>query len=85
MRIYLKQGSRHYSFSCKKINALTSDGWMYDEKWDKYKVYPIGSDIDISSRLFLGFYSLKFYQNSPKKLRHLQRSTPLQRRLYQSL
>lgn len=57
MRIYLKQGSRNYPFSCKKINALTSDGWVYDEKWDKYKVYPIGSNIDISSRLFLGFYS----------------------------
>lgn len=57
MRIYLKQGSKNYPFSCKKINALTSDGWVYDEKWDKYKVYPIGSDIDISSRLFLGFYS----------------------------
>lgn len=56
MRIYLKQGSKNYPFSCKKINALTSDGWVYDEKWDKYKVYPIGSDIDISSRLFLGFY-----------------------------
>lgn len=60
MRIYLKQGSRHYSFSCKKINALTSDGWVYDEKWDKYKVYPIGSDIDISRCLFLGFYSSNF-------------------------
>ena len=60
MKIYLKQGSRHYSFSCKKINALTSDGWVYDEKWDKYKVYPIGSNIDISSRLFLGFYSSNF-------------------------
>lgn len=57
MRIYLKQGSKTYPFSCKKLNALTSDGWVYDEKWDKYKVYPIGSDIDISSRLFLGFYS----------------------------
>jgi len=57
MRIYLKQGSKNYPFSCKKINALTSDGWVYDEKWDKYKVYPIGSDIDISSHLFLGFYS----------------------------
>ena len=60
MRIYLKQGSKNYPFSCKKINALTSDGWVYDEKWDKYKVYPIGSDIDISSRLFLGFYSSNF-------------------------
>lgn len=57
MRIYLKQGSKNYPFSCKKINALTSDGWVYDEKWDKYKVYPIGSNIDILSRLFLGFYS----------------------------
>lgn len=57
MRIYLKQGSKNYHFSCKKINALTSDGWAYDEKWDKYKVYPIGSNIDISSSLFLGFYS----------------------------
>lgn len=57
MRIYLRQGSKNYPFSCKKINALTSDGWVYDEKWDKYKVYPIGSDIDVSSRLFLGFYS----------------------------
>lgn len=57
MRIYLKQGSKNYPFSCKKINALTSDGWVYDKKWDKYKVYPVGSDIDISSRLFLGFYS----------------------------
>lgn len=57
MRIYLKQGSKNYHFSCKKINALTSDGWVYDEKWDKYKVYPIGSDIDIPKRLFLGFYS----------------------------
>lgn len=56
MRIYLKRGSKNYHFSRKKINALTSDGWVYDEKWDKYKVYPIGSNIDISSRLFLGFY-----------------------------
>jgi hypothetical protein len=85
MRIYLKQGSKNYPFSCKKINALTSDGWVYDEKWDKYKVYPIGSDIDISSRLFLVFYSLNFTKIALKKLRHLQRSTPLQRRLYQSL
>lgn len=68
MRIYLKQGSRHYPFSCKKINALTSDGWVYDEKWDKYKVYPIGSDIDISSRLFLGFYSSNFTQIAFKNL-----------------
>lgn len=68
MRIYLKQGSRHYSFSCKKINALTSDGWAYDEKWDKYKVYPIGSDIDISSRLFLGFYSSNFTKIALKNL-----------------
>ena len=68
MRIYLKQGSRHYSFSCKKINALTSDGWVYDEKWDKYKVYPIGSDIDISSRLFLGFYSSNFTKIALKNL-----------------
>lgn len=67
-RIYLRQGSRHYSFSYKKINALTSDGWVYDEKWDKYKVYPIGSDIDISSRLFLGFYSSNFTKIALKNL-----------------
>lgn len=68
MRIYLKQGSGNYPFSCKKINALTSDGWVYDEKWDKYKVYPIGSDIDISSRLFLGFYSSNFTKIALKNL-----------------
>lgn len=68
MRIYLKQGSRHYSFSRKKINALTSDGWVYDEKWDKYEVHPIGSDIDISSRLFLGFYSSNFTKIALKNL-----------------
>lgn len=68
MKIYLKQGSRNYPFSCKKINALTSDGWVYDEKWDKYKVYPIGSDIDISSRLFLGFYSSNFTKIALKNL-----------------
>ena len=68
MRIYLKQGSKNYSFSCKKINALTSDGWVYDEKWDKYKVYPIGSNIDISSRLFLGFYSSNFTKIALKNL-----------------
>lgn len=68
MRIYLKQGSKNYPFSCKKINALTSDGWVYDEKWDKYKVYPIGSDIDISSRLFLGFYSTNFTKIALKNL-----------------
>lgn len=68
MRIYLKQDSKNYPFSCKKINALTSDGWVYDEKWDKYKVYPIGSDIDISSRLFLGFYSSNFTKIALKNL-----------------
>ena len=68
MRIYLKQGSKNYHFSCKKINALTSDGWVYDEKWDKYKVYPIGSHIDISSRLFLGFYGSNFTQIALKNL-----------------
>lgn len=68
MRIYLKQGSKNYHFSCKKINALTSDGWVYDEKWNKYKVYPIGSDIDISSRLFLGFYSSNFTRIALKNL-----------------
>lgn len=68
MRIYLKQGSKNYRFSCKKINALTSDGWVYDEKWDKYKVYPIGSNIDISSRLFLGFYSSNFTKIALKNL-----------------
>lgn len=68
MRIYLKQGSRNYPFSCKKINALTSDGWVYDEKWDKYKVYPIGSDIDISSRLFLGSYGSNFTKIALKNL-----------------
>lgn len=68
MRIYLKQGSKNYHFSCKKINALTSDGWVYDEKWDKYKVYPIGSNIDISSRLFLGFYSSNFTKIALKNL-----------------
>lgn len=68
MRIYLKQGSENYPFSCKKINALTSDGWVYDEKWDKYKVYPIGSNIDISSRLFLGFYSSNFTKIALKNL-----------------
>lgn len=68
MRIYLKQGSKNYPFSCKKINALTSDGWVYDEKWDKYKVYPIGSDIDISSRLFLGFYNSNFTKIALKNL-----------------
>ena len=68
MRIYLKQGSKNYPFSCKKINALTSDGWVYDEKWDKYKVYPIGSDIDISSRLFLGFCSSNFTKIALKNL-----------------
>ena len=68
MRIYLKQGSKNYPFSCKKINALTSDGWVYDEKWDKYKVYPIGSNIDISSRLFLGFYSSNFTKIALKNL-----------------
>ena len=68
MRIYLKQGSKNYPFSCKKINALTSDEWVYDEKWDKYKVYPIGSDIDISSRLFLGFYSSNFTKIALKNL-----------------
>lgn len=68
MRIYLKQGSKNYPFSCKKINALTSDGWVYDEKWDKYKVYPVGSDIDISRRLFLGFYSSNFTKIALKNL-----------------
>lgn len=69
MKIYLKQGSKNYRLSCKKINALTSDGWAYDEKWDEYKVYPIGSNIDISSRLFLGFYgSSKFTRIALKNL-----------------
>lgn len=68
MRIYLKQDSKSYHFSCKKINALTSDGWVYDEKWDKYKVYPIGSNIDISSRLFLGFYGSNFTKIALKNL-----------------
>lgn len=68
MRIYLKQSSKNYPFSCKKINALTSDGWVYDEKWDKYKVYPIGSDIDISSRLFLGFHGSNFTKIALKNL-----------------
>lgn len=68
MRIYLKQGSKNYPFSCKKINALTSDGWVYDEKWDKYKVYPIGSDIDISRCLFLGFYNSNFTKMAFKNL-----------------
>lgn len=68
MRIFLKQGSKNYPFSCKKINALTSDGWVYDEKWDKYKVYPIGSNIDISSRLFLGFYGSNFTKIALKNL-----------------
>lgn len=68
MKIYLKQGSKNYRFSCKKINALTSDGWVYDEKWDKYKVYPIGSNIDISNRLFLGFYSSNFTKIALKNL-----------------
>lgn len=68
MRIYLKQGSKNYHFYRKKINALTSDGWVYDEKWDKYKVYPIGSDIDISSRLFLGFYGSNFTKIALKNL-----------------
>lgn len=68
MRIYLKQGSKNYPFSCKKINALTSDGWVYDEKWDKYKVYPIGSDIDISSRLFLGFHGSNLTKIALKNL-----------------
>lgn len=68
MRIYLKQGSQSYPFSCKKINALTSDGWVYDEKWDKYKVYPIGSNIDISKRLFLGFYRSNFTKIALKNL-----------------
>lgn len=68
MRIYLKQGSRNYLFSCKKINALTSDGWVYDEKWDKYKVYPIGSDIDAPNYLFLGFYGSNFTKIALKNL-----------------
>lgn len=68
MRIYLKQGSKNYHFSYKKINALTSDGWVYDEKWDKYKVYPIGSNIDISIRLFLGFYGSNFTKIALKNL-----------------
>jgi hypothetical protein len=68
MRIFLKQGLKNYRFSCKKINALTSDGWVYDEKWDKYKVYPIGSNIDISDRLFLGFYSSNFTKIALKNL-----------------
>lgn len=68
MRIFLKQGSRNYPFSCKKINALTSDGWVYDEKWDKYKVNPIGSDIDISRYLFLGFYGSNFTKIALKNL-----------------
>lgn len=68
MRIYLKQDSKNYPFSCKKINALTSDGWVYDEKWDKYKVYPIGSDIDILHRLFLGFYGSNFTKIALKNL-----------------
>lgn len=68
MRIYLKQGSRYYLFSCKKINALTSDGWVYDEKWDKYKVYSIGSDIDVPGYLFLGFYGSNFTKIALKNL-----------------
>lgn len=68
MRIYLKQGPKNYPFSRKKINALTSDGWVYDEKWDKYKVYPIGSNIDFSSRLFLGFYGSNFTKIALKNL-----------------
>lgn len=68
MRIYLKQGSRYYLFPCKKINALTSDGWVYDEKWDKYKVYSIGSDIDVPNYLFLGFYGSNFTKIALKNL-----------------
>lgn len=68
MKIYLKQGSKNYLFTRKRINALTSDGWVYDEKWDKYKVYPIGSHIDISNRLFLGFYSSNFTKIALKNL-----------------
>lgn len=68
IRIFLKQGSKNYHFSSKKLNALTSDGWAYDEKWDKYKVYPIGSNIDISSCLFLGFYGSNFTRIALKNL-----------------
>lgn len=69
MRIYLKQGLKNSPFHRKKINALTSDGWVYDEKWDKYKVSPVGSDIDITpSPLFLGFYGLDFTKIALKNL-----------------
>lgn len=68
IRIFLKQGSIRYLFPCKKINALTSDGWVYDEKWNKYKVYPVGSNIDIPNRLFLGYYSSNFTKIALKNL-----------------
>ena len=68
MRIYLKQPNTSKGVPSKKINALTSDGWAYDENWEKYQISPIGDSIDIAYQLNLGFNGANFTKIAFKNL-----------------
>lgn len=68
MRIYLKQPNTSKNVPSKKINTLTSDGWAYDENWEKYQISPIGDSIDIAYQLNLGFNGANFTKIAFKNL-----------------
>lgn len=70
IRIYLRQGQKAYISPAKLINAITSNGKMYDENWNEYDINPMGSDVDSENGNFLnlGFFGSNYCKFAFKNL-----------------
>lgn len=83
--IYINSNSiKNILSGIKGLNAVCSDGRVYDCNWNEISV-KYGNMVDINSSFLIANSGNIFTKMAFKKLGHLQQPAPLQRRLYQSL
>ncbi len=68
LNLYLKQGKEGFNYNKKTFYALTSDGKIYDDNWNETLVDPVGTSVDILSKLSIGSNGNNYVQMIFKNL-----------------
>lgn len=68
LNLYVKQGKEGFNYNKKTFCALTSDGKIYDDNWNETLVDPVGTSVDILSKLSIGSNGNNYVQMIFKNL-----------------
>lgn len=68
LNLYVKQDKEGFNYNKKTFCALTSDGKIYDDNWNETLVDPVGTSVDILSKLSIGSNGNNYVQMIFKNL-----------------